>query len=303
MNGRNRDSKQRESVDRLVQESLSAEVPEEVRILLTRRLQKFEERCRQNSSAGEHRWFRGVSKPLGWVVAFCFLVFSAALLVLPGSSEPNWLQVDKSFRSTPFFGVTFYMKDSPLEEPKQIEIWVGQGRRLRLRASDQLIFASGDRITAAYDLIEGHPTEPASSALEVLGFFKTVDSSLSLEALIKVLKTRMPLGEPKINTEATQQEELIVFDMVSESSAEQVRLWALRASRLPIRLMYWDTEHGDSAEVVFSYSAEKPAEFFSPQAFERFLQKKNAQGFSPSELVYLYMENPGGINLDNAEGE
>jgi len=57
----------------------------------------------------------------------------------------------------------------------------------------------------------------------------------------------------------------VVFDVELPGTPEWVRIWALRESRLPVRIRVWDPRDGETTDAVFEYSREQADEFFDPE--------------------------------------
>jgi hypothetical protein len=74
-----------------------------------------------------------------------------------------------------------------------------------------------------------------------------------------------------------------------------VRIWALRASRLPVRITVWDPRDGRSTDAVFTYSHDQTPEFFDPNAFAARLQ--NRTGGRPVDVAYAFLKDPGGREI------
>lgn len=67
------------------------------------------------------------------------------------------------------------------------------------------------------------------------------------------------------DTPASQ--ETIVFEASHKSTPERLSIWALRASRLPVRLRFTDPRNDECADFLFDYSQDQPVGFFDPNAF------------------------------------
>jgi hypothetical protein len=61
--------------------------------------------------------------------------------------------------------------------------------------------------------------------------------------------------------------ETVVFEATATSTPERMSIWALRASRLPVRLRFVDPRSDECADFLFDYSQKKPDTFFDPNAF------------------------------------
>jgi hypothetical protein len=88
---------------------------------------------------------------------------------------------------------------------------------------------------------------------------------------------------------------MVVFDVEMPGSTEWVRIWALRESRLPVRIRVWDPRDGETTDAVFEYSKEQADEFFDPNAFEQFMS--SGQTTSRMSLAYAFLKDPGGKKI------
>ncbi len=211
-----------------------------------------------------------------------------------GVTTPAWADVARSFSSVPFFSAAIYVKEDATDEPKQIELWMSHDGRTRLRTGTQVIFANKGKVAKAFDVnsrAEVEPDEHAGFLLEKLGSAE----EFSLDSVIKVMfGAKLEDVTPLINPHAVISEDLVVFDVQSTISPEWLRIWALRESRLPIRIRVWDPRDGDATDAVFTYSKEQPEEFFDPNAFAELLKRRQS---SRVQIAYAYLKDPGGRHI------
>jgi len=213
-----------------------------------------------------------------------------------GVTTPAWADVAESFRSVPFFSAAIYIKEDVAAEPKQIELWMSRDGRARLRTGTQVVFGNQGKVTKAYD-IKTHSSkvevdERVSFLLQKLGSAK----EFSLDSVIKVVFAgKLEDVTPLINPDAVISRDMVVFDIQSTISPEWLRIWALRESRLPVRIKVWDPRSGDGTDVVFSYSKEQSDKFFDPNAFASLLFSRQAS--SSVNLAYAYLKDPGGRQI------
>ena len=81
-------------------------------------------------------------------------------------------------------------------------------------------------------------------------------------------------------------EDLVVFDIESIEGWKgdwRFRIWALRGSKLPIRILAQNS-YGSRTDIVFNYVDKQPKEFFDPEIFEAKL--KDPQ-ISLPDLMYM----------------
>ncbi len=61
--------------------------------------------------------------------------------------------------------------------------------------------------------------------------------------------------------------ETVLFEAMHKATWERLLIWALRDSRLPVRLRFVDPRNDECADFLFDYSQDKPVGFFDPNAF------------------------------------
>jgi len=210
-----------------------------------------------------------------------------------------WADVTQRFQSVPFFSATIYMKDDAASEPTQMELWMSRDGRVRLRMGTQVIFARGGKIIKAYDIKSRQPVEAgdlATAFVEKIG----QAGEFSLDAIIAVMFGGQATEvTPLVNPDAVISQDMVVFDVELPDTPEWVRIWALRESRLPVRISVWDPRDGGATDAVFTYSREQPNEFFDPNAFQGLL--RSGPGNSRVSLAYAFLKDPGGRKMTPEE--
>ena len=229
---------------------------------------------------------------------------AAALMmfaVLLGRDSQNiaWADVVEKFRSVSFFSAAIYIKDNATAEPTQMEFWMSRDGRIRIRMGNQVIFGRDGAVVKAFDIQNEAETEPDEMAVFFLERMGRADE-FSLEAVIKVMfQGQMQEVTPLVNPNAVISQDVVVFDVDIPQTPEWVRIWALRESRLPVRIKVWDPRDGASTDAVFEYSQDQSGEFFDPAAFGNLLRSDRAD--SRANVVYAFLQDPGGRNITPEE--
>lgn len=236
------------------------------------------------------RWVLRPAVAAGVAVALVLI----ALHLTAGDVPLTWAAVAKQFRSVQFFSATVYFKDNVLGETRELELWMGQGGRVRIRVGSQVIFGQGGKPTKVFDIKTRQAVEPdrlAARLLEMLGG----GPEFSLEVVVQAFSGgEIKDATPLVNADATISEDLVVFDMVAREGAEWGRVWALKQSRLPVRIRVWNPGDGGCVEALFSYTREQPAEFFDPDAYAAILKNSGA---GKATLAYAFLKDPGGRDV------
>jgi hypothetical protein len=231
-------------------------------------------------------------------LAVAAVIIIAALICIHQITAPGiaWADVAERFRSVPFFSATIYMKADALEEPRQIELWMGPEGRARLRIGHQVVFGQSGRELKAFDIRRRNEVEPDRQAVEFLDMLGAMkDEDYSLEAVVRGISGgKLVDVTPLVNADAVISEDMVVFDAPSNDSPEWLRVYALRESRLPVGIRVWDPRNGESVDVFISYFKEQPDIFFDAQAFS----KKLADPTSPdTDLAHIFLNDPGGRSI------
>jgi hypothetical protein len=291
-------------VEDMLRQTVSGEVPEGLVQCMRARLDAFHSALDARDSAAQQDqrspWF--FLRPVT-AVATALLVVAIVGSFMAQSATPTWAQVTERFSAVPSCNATIYVKSNPFDEPVQLELWLGEGSKFRMRAGNEMVFwekgrtiesvpfapAEGDvgRVREAREMVEW--------ALHNMGDADT----FSLETLIRALPVSKTLSTPLEIRDATIAEEMVVFDMTEETHAERVRIWALKRSRLPLRVLYSNPGTGESADVVFSYASRQAEGFFDSEAFKAALNSGDEEAAAGA---YWMTESAGAewITYDDA---
>lgn len=206
-------------------------------------------------------------------------------------SSVAWADVEERFQSVPFFSAVIYIKDDVLDEPRQFELWMGQGGRARIRVGSQVIFGCVGEVTRAFDLEKRREVKPDLQAVQMLDILGAT-GEYSLETVIRIISgDRLIDVTPLVNADAVIQEDLVVFDIQSEVSPQWARIYALRKSKLPVGIRIWDPQNAECVDVLITYSKEQPDVFFDAQTFATKLTDRSN---TPASLAYMFLKDPGG---------
>jgi hypothetical protein len=271
-------------------------------------LNRMQEAYANSAPAGSTRrpdyWGLVFESRLARFAAAAVILLSLAILIgqfgtLITGGNVAWADVTQRFQSVPFFSATIYMKDDAVSEPTQMELWMSRDGRVRLRMSMQVVFARGGKIIKAYDIKSRQPVEAgelATAFVEKIG----QAGEFSLDAIIAVMFGGQATEvTPLVNPDAVISQDMVVFDVELPDTPEWVRIWALRESRLPVRISVWDPRDGGATDAVFTYSREQPDAFFDPNAFDGLL--RSGAGSSRVGVAYAFLKDPGGRKVTPEE--
>jgi hypothetical protein len=230
-----------------------------------------------------------------------------ALAVFSRFSGTNvaWADVVKKFQSVSFFNAIFYLKENTSAVPVQIDVWMGREGRARIKVQEQVLFAKNGKLISGFNYVKQEKIDrdlfdvQARDVLDMLGQL----DSFSLDTVVQkmsngILKEMTPL----INPEAVISEDVVVFDLTTDLYPQWLRIWALRESKLPIRILAWNPENGQSQDVVLTYTKEQSESFFNSDEYQKILKNsQNVLGDSQTNLAYALYKEPGGRNYVPAD--
>jgi hypothetical protein len=229
------------------------------------------------------------------VAACVAFALAIALPVFLSGVAPTWAEVVKRFDAVPFFSATLYVKDHGAADPVQLELWMGQSGKFRLRAGNQVVFGEKGQLLETVELSAADEvSESVKEARRLVEkFIVNMGSAetFSLDTFIQALPWEGRLSSPLVNQNASIAKDLAVFDMASAVDSDWIRVWTLRESRLPMRMLFWNPADAASIDVVLSYANEQPASFFDPAAFKASLATNQAG--DPAQ-AYTLLKGPGG---------
>lgn len=212
----------------------------------------------------------------------------------PFGGNVAWAQVTQRFQSVSFVYASIYMRQHALDQPSQIELWMGKGGYSRVRVGPQVVFGRDGQVTRAFDVYQRRAVEAFPVAADLIRMVYT-PGELSLETVIRSISGgKLVDVTPALNAEAAIGEDLVVFDAQSAVSPGWVRIYALRETRLPVGLRLWDPAEGFSVDALITYAKEQPAVFFDAEAFEAAMKDS---GRTETDLAYLFLKDPGGQDI------
>jgi hypothetical protein len=273
-----------------------------------------------------------------WVRPFLLASMGLAVVVIVGSfilgnNPPTWAEVQERFGTTPFFTVSIYRRNvkipgyhpNPLAEPKFVEVWAGYGNRIRIRSGSKVTFAEKGEILNTFDLItrtEVYADSITYTVVNKLGKSDTISLNGILIEENPLAPEHIPEWFPKewkskewnpgglvdttsrVISDPVVSKDIVVFDhdfYYAKTKYGRARVWALRKSRLPIRVVMWPMDDMDDIngrlvrspvyDMIFTYSKEQPKQFFDPKAFA---SKLKDPANSIESLMYMFHYYPGG---------
>ena len=231
------------------------------------------------SRAGTHTASRGPLRIRNIIMKSQITKFAAAaaiiIAVLIGighfgrnGSSIALADITEQFESVPFFNLTIYLSYDTSAEAKKVEIWKSSDSRFRVHEDDKVIFAgfsNGEINTIAFDKTTKQPTNPMGYSSFLLGDLNS-DERFSLDTIINIIPSEEGITSVK-TADTAASEETVVFEIKHKETPEWISIWALRESKLPVRMCFHDPRNGEFGDFFFDYSEQKDAKFFDPNSF------------------------------------
>ena len=224
----------------------------------------------------------------------CLAVLMTIIFV---DHTPTWADVEEQFGIIENCSVRVYIRhnpQNPFGSPTIAQYWFGRDGRARFHIGNYVMFHSKYYPVQSFDIKmrrRGYPMNPLGNFLR--DFERTRKAGTStLRSIMEALT-----GQGLIDTtgliisDAQVAQDLMVFDAPTQGTLWWLRVWALRKSKLPIRILKWHQKNSRYMELIFTYSKEQPPEFFDPDAFAAALEDPSIDSYS---LLQLFLQDPGG---------
>jgi len=226
-----------------------------------------------------------MTRPLGKLAVAAVAIVTASIALsqlgnLLGGTTVAWADITEHFESVPFFSVTIYLGHDTAAEAKKIEIWKSEDSLIRAHEGDKVIFArAAEGMTGALDF--------NNADQQVVAFDRSTRQSVEADGMARIflrllcpqgrfsLNTLLEDGSDNVNISAVEtgdtaaSDETVVFNGQHKSTPERVQIWALRRSKLPVRVRFEDPRNGECADFLFNYTEKKDAAFFDASVFAR----------------------------------
>ncbi len=285
-----------EAVERLLKEAMNKDIPSQVEQRLRRRLAMFR---RQLAASGPERQPPGFlarrRNRLGWVMAVVVIFLGVGFYYITSNPEPTWADVLERITTVSSLQATIYVRTGVSAPPGMLEVWMDYGGKLRLHAGNKVAFGDNGRFIEEIPI--GPPTDPSlglAIAEETVQFLITKMGRMdtfSFDVLLRMFPDELShLSNPLRLQEPTISRDIVLFDITSEDSPEWIRVWTLRESCLPIRVLHWDPRSAQTTDVLLSYGNRQSPEFYDPIEFK----KQIAACVKPADRAYALIQDRAG---------
>jgi len=290
-----------------LQEAFNKKVPEELEKKLGRMLNGFQQDLREHPYFSNQPWRRYLRWPgifpftlplirflmlTGTGVACLVFIF----IFLYGNKSPTWADVEEQFRAIPFCTVSVYYGGKYTCGRGKVQYWVSSNGRVRVHSGDKVSFMdlNKDRCFRTFDVKYRRESLSWPAWESTLSAFDKVEryGGLTFSSIIESMTDENIIDSTSlVISNAKVSNDLLIFDAKSFDTLWNIRVWALRESKLPIRILKWHRRYERYEEVLFSYSNEQPKEFFDPDAFAA---KLKDPAYTEHQLKYMFLQDSGG---------
>jgi len=294
-----------------LQETFNAPVPDELEKKLRKTLDGFRQDLKEHpyvrdeKSRWRHRW-RGIFPFSLPFVRFLLLTGTGAaciamvMLLFFGNKSTTWADVEEHFRSIPFCAVSVYFGSPYIGGHGKARYWISSDGRARIHSGDKIAFVDlndGRRYYRTFDVKTRRERAGGYIFKNILQVFEKVErfGKPTLESIIEAMTGENMIDATSLVVSGVDvSKDLLVFDAESYDTLWNIRVWALRESKLPIRILKWHRRYDRYEEVLFSYSKEQPKEFFDSNAFEERLKDPTS---TERDLKYMFLQDHRGQSL------
>jgi hypothetical protein len=208
------------------------------------------------------------------LAAAAVIIVAVLISINPfGNSKTSvlWADVAERFESVPFFHLTTYFGHDTSAVSEQVEIWKSEDGRVRVHGEDTVIFADFNKKEGKVLSFYRSTKEPKVSDGTAPKFVTLLckEGRFSLDTLTNSLPPEIKDITPIASDDTAVSRETVLFEAKHETTPERFTIWALRRSKLPIRLRYQDPRESEYGDFFFDYSERKDPSFFDPAAFAK----------------------------------
>jgi len=304
------DVKKRKGTDRddtmeALQETFNAGIPEKLEKKLRKMLDGFRRDLKVHPyvrNPKKYRFYKwreklSSSRPLVRLLVLTGTAAACLVIVITlffGNKSVTWADVEEQFRAIPACTVSIYVKQGFGAKPMHAQYWIGKGGQIRIHEENKITFAKQNEFARTFNIktrSEEKCSWTACSILRSLNKAEKLDET-TLKSIIEAMTVENVIDATSIViSDEEVSKDLLVFDAESYDTLWFIRIWALRESKLPIRILKWHRRHDRYEEILFNYSKEQPQKFFDPDAFA---EKLKDPALTEYDLKYLFLRDPGG---------
>ena len=236
-------------------------------------IEAFEKSKKQKSALTEPNIWRIIMKSpitkLAAAAVIVIVVFIGIDQLGTNGSSVVWADVSERFESVPFFNLTMYIGHDTSTETKKIEIWKSEDSRIRAHEGNTVFFADFSKEKDKFIILDRLTKKVVNSSENVPMFINLLcnEGRFSLDTLTKSFPPQVKGITPLETADTAASKETVLFEAKHETTPERLTIWALRESKLPIRVCFRDPRKNEYGDFFFDYSEQKDAAFFDPGAF------------------------------------
>jgi len=264
-----------ENIEEILKSIGSEKLPADVQKIAEQTSKNFGDALTKSKQSRIHNLGDYIMKSRFVKLAAAAMIIIAALIGInqSGSSVTSvaWAEIAERFESVPFFSITIYASNDTSAEAHKIEIWKAENSRVRAHQGNNIIFADfadGKEEIIAFDRTTKQPVNTGGLVL-VKAILNDLcpEGQFSLDTLINSFPSDANGLTPVDTADTAASRETVVFEARHNTTPEWILIWALRGSKLPIKVRFRDPRNNECSDAFFDYSEKKDAAFFDPNAF------------------------------------
>lgn len=240
-----------------------------------------------------------VPKMLAWGSGLAGLALFVVTVFL--NQTPTWADVEKRFGVINGFSLSVYLRNHIDQRPVFAKVWIDKNGQARIHSSNNVVFIDRNSSVQAFDVEVRRKAKAFGVIFTPLKAIQRISrqGKTTLGALIETLA-----GENMIDTTELMisnshvAKDLLVFDACSRDTLWWLRIWALKESKLPIRILKWHRTNGRFIDLQFTYSKAQSDRFFDPEAFAAELNNPHINRY---ELMNRFLQDPGQKNIQSPD--
>ncbi len=215
---------------------------------------------------------------------------------------PTWADIEKQFGIIKGFSLSIYYRNHIDQRPAFAQFWSNKNGQKRVHTGNHVVFINNETGVQAFNV----ETRTKGKAFGVIFFPLRMiqrandNGKTSLKFLINTLS-----GEDMIDTtdlvisDSQVAEDLLVFDTTSRDTLWKLRIWVLKETQLPIRILKQHLKDGRFIDMQFTYSKDQPENFYDADAFSAELGNHELSRF---ELMNRFLQDPGTKGFFKSDG-
>lgn len=215
---------------------------------------------------------------------------------------PTWADIEKQLGIIKGYSLSIYYRNHIDQRPDFAQFWSDENGQKRIHTGHQVVFINNKIGVRAFNLETRSEGKPFGVIFFPLRMIQKAnhDGTTSLKFLIHTLAGENMIDTTDLVTADSQvAQDLLVFDAKSRDTLWQLRIWVLKETKRPVRILKQHLKDGRFIDIQFTYAKAQPEPFFDADAFSAELNNPELSQF---ELMNRFLQDPGKDQLFKPEG-